>query len=130
VLPVLVLALLTEAKCNGDEFVTRLQADGLGDIAAGTVYPVLARLERQALITSRLVASSSGPARKYYVPTTAGTAELTRSTRAWLQLTMTVTATAGRAGADPARDDAPTKTNQHEPVPDPKQSRRGTSGPS
>ena len=57
----LVLALLTEAKCNGDELVTRLQADGLGDIAAGTVYPVLARLERQALITSRLVASSSGP---------------------------------------------------------------------
>ena len=32
---------------------TRLQADGLGDIAGGTVYPVLARLEREGLITSR-----------------------------------------------------------------------------
>jgi hypothetical protein len=89
----LVLALLTEAEPNGDELVTRLQADGLGDIAAGTT-------------------------------------ELTRSTRAGRQLTMTVTATLGRTGAGPARDDAPTKTNQHEPVPDSKQSRRGTSGPS
>jgi PadR family transcriptional regulator, regulatory protein PadR len=63
VLPLLVLALLTEAESYGYELVTRLQADGLSDIAAGTVYPVLARLEREGLITSRLVASSSGPAR-------------------------------------------------------------------
>ena len=104
----LVLVLLTEAESYGYELVTRLQADGLGVIAAGSVYPVLARLEREGLITSRLVASSSGPARKYYVPTTAGAAELARSTRAWLQLTITVTATLGRVGAAPARDDAPT----------------------
>ena len=111
----LVLALLTQAESYGYELVTRLQCDGLGDIAAGTVYPILARLEREALVTSRLVASSSGPARKYYIPTTAGAAELTRSTRAWLQLTMAVTATLGRAGADPAREDAPTTSSQEEP---------------
>ena len=112
----LVLVLLTEAESYGYELVTRLQADGLGDIAAGTVYPVLARLEREGLITSRLVASSSGPARKYYVPTTYGAAELARSTRAWLQLTMTVTATLGRVGAGPARDDALTVPTQEEPA--------------
>ena len=116
VLPMLVLVLLTEAESYGYELVTRLQADGLGDIAAGSVYPVLARLEREGLITSRLVASSSGPARKYYVPTAKGAAELTRSTRAWLQLTSTVTATLGRAGADPAREDAPTIPTQEEPA--------------
>jgi len=104
VLPMLVLVLLTETESYGYELVTRLQADGLGDIAAGTVYPVLARLEREGLITSRLVASSSGPARKYYVPTAQGAAELTRSKRAWLLLTITVTATLGRVGADPALD--------------------------
>ena len=49
----LVLALLTEAESYGYTLVTRLQADGLGDIAAGTIYPVLARLERDGLITSR-----------------------------------------------------------------------------
>lgn len=111
----LVLALLTEEESYGYELVTRLQADGLGDIAAGTVYPVLARLEREALITSRLVASSSGPARKYYVPTTAGTDELARSTRAWFQLTMTVTATLGRVSAGFAGDDVPTTLTQEEP---------------
>jgi PadR family transcriptional regulator PadR len=115
VLPMLMLALLTEAESYGYELVTRLQVDGLGDIAAGTVYPVLTRLEREALITSRLVASSSGPARKYYVPTTAGAAELARSTRAWLQLTITVTATLGRASTGSAREDAPTTATQEEP---------------
>ena len=112
----LVLVLLTEAESYGYELVTRLQADGLSDIAAGTVYPVLARLEREGLITSRLVASSLGPARKYYVPTAQGAAELTRSTRAWLQLTISVTATLGRVGAGPARDDAPTTLTQEEPA--------------
>ena len=116
VLPMLVLALLTEADSYGYELVTRLQADGLGDIAAGTVYPVLARLEREGLIASRLVASSSGPARKYYVPTAQGAAELARSTRAWLQLTNTVTATLGRVGADPTLDALTTVPNQKEPA--------------
>src|ERR1035437_6047148 len=116
VLPMLVLVLLTEAESYGYELVTRLQADGRGDIAAGPVYPALALLERERLSTSRLVASSLGPARKYYVPTTAGAAELARSTRAWLQLTITVTATLGRVGAGPAREDAPTTPPQEEPA--------------
>lgn len=114
----LVIALLTEAESYGYELVTRLQADGLGNIAAGTVYPVLARLEREGLITSRLVASSAGPARKYYVPTAQGAAELTHTTHAWLQLTMTVTATLGRVGADLARValTVPTTPTQEEPA--------------
>jgi len=114
VLPMLVLALLTDADSYGYELVTRLQVNGLGDIAAGTVYPVLARLEREGLITSRLVPSSSGPARKYYVPTAKGAAELTRATRAWFELSITVTATLGRVGADPAPN-ALTTATQKEP---------------
>jgi PadR family transcriptional regulator PadR len=35
-LPMLVLALLPEAESYGYELVTRLQADGLGDIAPST----------------------------------------------------------------------------------------------
>jgi PadR family transcriptional regulator PadR len=104
VLPMLVLALLTERESYGYELVTRLQADGLSDIATGTVYPVLARLEREGLLSSRLVASPSGPARKYYVPTARGTAELTRSRAAWQQLTVTVTATLTHAGPGNTRD--------------------------
>jgi PadR family transcriptional regulator PadR len=120
VLPMLVLALLTERESYGYELVTRLQADGLSDIATGTVYPVLVRLEREGQLTSRLVASSSGPARKYYLPTARGADELTRSTEAWVRLTITVKATLGHADPrhpDPGhpRDDAPTPPTPEEP---------------
>lgn len=89
ILPMLVLALLHEQESYGYELVTRLQEAGLEDIATGTVYPVLTRLEREGLITSRLVASPSGPARKYYVPTEAGTAHLAASAAAWRELAAT-----------------------------------------
>ena len=97
VLPMLVLRLLAERESYGYELVTRLQANGLTDIAAGTVYPVLTRLERDGCVRSRLVASSSGPARKYYRPTPDGTAELARAVRGWEQLTDIVKATLTRA---------------------------------
>jgi len=102
VLPMLVLALLAERESYGYELVTRLQADGLEDMTTGTVYPVLTRLEREGHIASRLVASSSGPARKYYVPTARGAAELTRSARSWDRLTNTVATTLGRATPTPS----------------------------
>ncbi|WP_149204252.1 PadR family transcriptional regulator [Actinotalea subterranea] len=90
VLPLLVLALLSRQESYGYELVTRLQEAGLADIATGTVYPVLTRLEREGQISSRLVASSSGPARKYYRPTPAGAEALTAGTRAWADLGRTV----------------------------------------
>lgn len=86
VLPMLVLHLLAERESYGYELVTRLQDDGLADIAAGTVYPVLSRLEREGLIASRLVASPHGPARKYFLPTPDGAARLTESRRGWERL--------------------------------------------
>lgn len=92
VLPMLVLASLTSRESYGYELVTRLQEAGLADIATGTVYPVLARLERDGLITSRLVASTAGPARKYYVPTADGATDLARAVRGWADLTRTVDA--------------------------------------
>src|SRR5450756_1182054 len=106
VLPMVVLALLAERESYGYELVSRLQADGLTEIATGTVYPVLTRLEREGLVVSRLVASSSGPARKYYVLSAARQAELTRSTGAWRQLTATVAVTLGRSLATSAADAA------------------------
>lgn len=99
VLPMLVLLLLTERESYGYELVTRLQADGLADIATGTVYPVLTRLEREGLVSSHLVASSSGPARKYYRPTSAGAAQLADAVRGWSHLTATVRAVLDRTSA-------------------------------
>lgn len=83
VLPMLMLDLLGAEESYGYELVGRLAAAGLTGIATGTVYPVLSRLERDGLITSRLVASSAGPARKYYRPTPSGEVGLRDATAQW-----------------------------------------------
>ncbi|WP_127126590.1 PadR family transcriptional regulator [Georgenia sp. SYP-B2076] len=83
VLPLLVLALLRDQDSYGYELVTRLQGAGLTGIAAGSVYPVLTRLERDGDLDSYLVRSSEGPARKYYTPTTEGLRHLSAQRRAW-----------------------------------------------
>jgi len=86
VLPMLVLTLLDQEESYGYELVTRLQAGGLDGIATGTVYPVLTRLEREGRLSSRLVPSAAGPARKYYRPTPAGLSLLADARRAWTAL--------------------------------------------
>ncbi|HMO12395.1 MAG TPA: PadR family transcriptional regulator, partial [Actinotalea sp.] len=86
VLPMLVLVLLDQRESYGYELVRRLEEAGLVGIATGTVYPVLARLERDGLISSRLVASPSGPARKYYLPTPYGRQDLADSIQDWTSL--------------------------------------------
>jgi len=45
-------------------------------VAEGTIYPLLSRLKKQNLLTSRLQESHEGPARKYYVLTTNGKEQL------------------------------------------------------
>src|SRR5690554_2503508 len=115
ILPVLVIALLTERESYGYELVTRLQDAGLEDIAAGTVYPVLTRLEREGLISSRLVASPSGPARKYYLPTDAGTAHLAQAATGWRELAGTVEAVLGRIDHPPGDTAAPTSPTTDRP---------------
>lgn len=86
----LVLALLAEAESYGYELVTRLEAAGLQGIAPGTVYPVLTRLERESLLTSHLVPSDAGPARKYYRPNAAGMSTLDAAESSWRSLAVTV----------------------------------------
>jgi PadR family transcriptional regulator PadR len=83
------LHLLAEQESYGYEVVSRLHQEGI-EVLEGTVYPALSRLERDGHLSSRLVASHSGPARKYYRPTPAGYAELTRGTSNWRTLTQTI----------------------------------------
>jgi PadR family transcriptional regulator PadR len=86
VLTLLLLRLLAEHESYGYEVVQRLREVGLAGISEGTVYPALSRLEREGRISARLVASSSGPARKYYRPTPAGRTALTSGTASWRSL--------------------------------------------
>jgi PadR family transcriptional regulator PadR len=95
-LSLLLLHLLAEQESYGYEVVQRLHALGLADVAEGTVYPALTRLEREGRLTARLVASSSGPARKYYRPTVAGREALAAGAEAWNHLTSIVDETLSR----------------------------------
>ncbi|WP_152648881.1 PadR family transcriptional regulator [Streptacidiphilus anmyonensis] len=83
VLSLLLLHLLAEQESYGYEVAQRLQAAGFADVLEGTVYPALARLEREGRLATRLVASSSGPARKYYRLTEAGHEALAAGAAGW-----------------------------------------------
>ncbi len=83
VLSLLLLAVLREHEDYGYSVVVRLRDHGLDGLGEGTVYPALTRLEAQGLLSSRLVPSTSGPARKYYAITPAGDAEFARLTEQW-----------------------------------------------
>jgi PadR family transcriptional regulator, regulatory protein PadR len=86
VLSSLLLRLLAERESYGYELVGRLRALGLDGIAEGTVYPALARLEREGHLAARLISSRSGPARKYYRPTPAGYDALADGVAKWRAL--------------------------------------------
>lgn len=87
--------LLLSALSAGDEYgyglVVRLRESGFDDLAEGTVYPGLTRLENAGFLESYLLRSRSGPARKYYRITEAGMAELADRRAAWEHLTRAVT---------------------------------------
>ena len=100
----LLLQILQQREDYGYSVVVRLQQLGFDGLAEGTVYPALTRLESKGLLSSRLVPSEAGPARKYYRPTDFGVVELDRATEAWIEI---------RANVE--RVMSPTSTNAGEP---------------
>jgi PadR family transcriptional regulator, regulatory protein PadR len=78
-----VLAVLAHSEEYAFELVRRLSAvDGLVT-SEGTIYPLLARLRRDGLVTTTWQESATGPPRKYYRLTTAGRSTLTAFTDEW-----------------------------------------------
>jgi PadR family transcriptional regulator, regulatory protein PadR len=90
VLALALLRLLATEESYGYEIVRRLRASGLDHVKEGTVYPALARLERDGHVSTRLVPSNSGPARKYYRPSKSGEALLDQLDASWDELTSAV----------------------------------------
>lgn len=86
VLTLLLLHVLAERESYGYEVVQRLHELGLTDLAAGSVYPALSRLEREQRLASRLVPSDEGPARKYYRLTRSGYDALEAGADQWHSL--------------------------------------------
>jgi len=87
---VLLLALLAEHDDYGYSLVERLREGGLGEVAEGTVYPALARLERGGSVAADLVRWDRGLARKYYRPSETGFDELGARVGAWRYLAQVI----------------------------------------
>ncbi|HYM42648.1 MAG TPA: PadR family transcriptional regulator [Steroidobacteraceae bacterium] len=71
----------------GYEIAKRLQKANEGEalFKEGTIYPVLRALAAGGFLTSRVVPSYSGPARRYYRITDSGRALLTQWSGIWRQ---------------------------------------------
>jgi PadR family transcriptional regulator PadR len=67
-----IVNLLAKGELYGYDLVKQLaQIRGLV-VTEGTIYPLLSRLRKMGLVSTRLVESPSGPARRYYVLTPNG----------------------------------------------------------
>jgi len=81
----LVLAILAEGESYGYAIIKRVAELSGGELqwTDGMLYPVLHRLERDALVKARWGESESGRRRKYYKLTKAGVEELAAQKRQW-----------------------------------------------
>jgi len=62
----LVLAILGGGPAYGYEITARLRDEGFSDIAEGTIYALLVRVEQRGLVDVEKVPSEKGPPRKVY----------------------------------------------------------------
>jgi PadR family transcriptional regulator PadR len=81
VLELCVLALLSRGDSYAYE-IASLLAEGIG-MGEGTIYPLMKRMQDDGLVSTYLVESESGPARKYYRLTAAGRTALLAQRREW-----------------------------------------------
>lgn len=86
VLEIAVLAVLSNGETYGYEILSRLEDVGLNGVGDASVYGTLRRLEQAGHLRSRLAASASGPARKYYVVTPSGSESYRAGAETWRRI--------------------------------------------
>jgi PadR family transcriptional regulator, regulatory protein PadR len=79
----IVLAILASQPAYGYEITARLREQGFTDIAEGTVYALLVRIEQRGLADVAKVPSTQGPPRKVYSLNASGRDELDEFWRTW-----------------------------------------------
>lgn len=81
------LAVIARGETYGYEILSTLEQAGFDGVGDASVYGTLRRLEQAGHLTSRLEASESGPARKYYFVTPVGREQLRVGTESWSRIT-------------------------------------------
>jgi PadR family transcriptional regulator PadR len=79
----IVLAILSVRPAYGYEITARLREQGFSDIAEGTVYAVLVRIEQKGLVDVQKIPSEKGPPRKVYSLNAHGQEDLKEFWRTW-----------------------------------------------
>jgi PadR family transcriptional regulator PadR len=79
----IVLAILSGRPAYGYEITAWLREQGFSDIAEGTVYALLIRIEQRGLVDVEKVPSEKGPPRKVYSLNAQGQAYLEEFWRTW-----------------------------------------------
>jgi PadR family transcriptional regulator PadR len=83
----IVLAILSGRSAYGYEITAWLREQGFSDIAEGTVYALLIRVEQRGLVDVEKVPSEKGPPRKVYSLNANGREYLDEFWRTWGFLT-------------------------------------------
>lgn len=79
----IVLAILAGKAAYGYEITAWLRDQGFADIAEGTVYALLVRIEQRGLVDVEKVPSEKGPPRKVYSLNDSGREYLDEFWRTW-----------------------------------------------
>jgi PadR family transcriptional regulator PadR len=79
----IVLAIVSVQPAYGYEITALLRNQGFSDIAEGTVYALLVRIEQKGLVDVKKVPSEKGPPRKVYSLNAQGQEYLEEFWRTW-----------------------------------------------
>ena len=79
----IVLAILSGRSAYGYEITAWLREKGFADIAEGTVYALLIRIEQRGLVDVEKIPSEKGPPRKVYSLNAEGREYLEEFWRTW-----------------------------------------------
>jgi len=79
----IVLAVLAMRPAYGYEITARLREQGFSDLAEGTVYALLVRVEQRGFVDVEKVPSEKGPPRKVYSLNERGTEQLAEFWSSW-----------------------------------------------
>lgn len=90
-----ILQIIAGRETYGYEIAQQLRRFGFSQVAEGTVYPLLLRLEKNGLVETAYRQSSTGPKRKYFRLTPVGQEELAQFLQNWKELEAAVNAVTG-----------------------------------
>ncbi|WP_130734724.1 PadR family transcriptional regulator [Flavobacterium sp. J27] len=87
----IILNILKRKQFYGYELIDQVKKITKIEMAEGTIYPLMNRLEKQGLISSKWVEKDSGVPRKYCELTNAGKQSLEEMNLYWEQLAFSIT---------------------------------------